>query len=69
RRTVLRQVNYVSLSGGGNVIPQLDDYTYDALNRIASGTEAQQNSSVVRAQISMWKETGWERLTIGRISF
>ncbi len=42
---VLRQVNYVPLSGGGNVIPQLDDYTYDALNRIASMTEAQQNSS------------------------
>jgi RHS repeat-associated protein len=42
---VLRQVNYVPLSGGGNVIPQLDDYTYDALNRIASVTEAQQNSS------------------------
>ncbi len=42
---VLRQVNYVPLSGGGNVIPQLDDYTYDALNRIASMTEAQQASS------------------------
>jgi RHS repeat-associated protein len=42
---VLRQVNYVPLSGGGNVIPQLDDYTYDALNRLTSMTEAQQNSS------------------------
>ena len=42
---VLRQVNYVPLSGGGNVIPQLDDYAYDALNRVASMTEAQQNSS------------------------
>jgi len=42
---VLRQVNYVPLSGGGNVIPQLDDYSYDAVNRITSVTEAQQNSS------------------------
>ncbi|HMX24700.1 MAG TPA: DUF2380 domain-containing protein [Blastocatellia bacterium] len=42
---VLRQVNYVPLSGGGYVIPQLDDYTYDALNRVASMTEAQQASN------------------------
>ncbi|MFN0110746.1 MAG: RHS repeat domain-containing protein [Blastocatellia bacterium] len=42
---VLRQVNYVPLSGGGNVIPQLDDYNYDALNRITSVSESQQNSS------------------------
>ncbi len=42
---VLRQVNYVPLSGGGYVIPQLDDYSYDALNRNTSVTEAQQNSS------------------------
>ncbi len=41
---VLRQVNYVPFSGGGYVIPQLDDYNYDALNRITSVTEAQQNS-------------------------
>ncbi|HMV48308.1 MAG TPA: RHS repeat-associated core domain-containing protein, partial [Blastocatellia bacterium] len=42
---VLRQVNYVPLSGGGNVIPQLDDYSYDALNRITSVSESQQNSA------------------------
>ena len=41
---VLRQVNYVPLAGGGYAIPQLDDYTYDSLNRITSMTEAQQNS-------------------------
>ncbi len=41
---VLRQVNYVPLSGGGTVIPQLDDYTYDSLNRVKSVTEAQMNS-------------------------
>ncbi|MGH9800156.1 MAG: hypothetical protein ACRD82_07310, partial [Blastocatellia bacterium] len=33
------------LSGGGYVIPQLDDYNYDALNRITSVSESQQNSS------------------------
>ncbi|MGE0884106.1 MAG: RHS repeat domain-containing protein, partial [Blastocatellales bacterium] len=38
---VLRQLHYVPLSGGGYVLPQLDDYTYDSLNRIASVTEAQ----------------------------
>ena len=42
---VLRQVNYAPLSGGGYVIPQLDDYNYDALNRNTSVTEAQQNSA------------------------
>jgi RHS repeat-associated protein len=42
---VLRQLHYVPLSGGGNVIPQLDDYNYDALNRITSVSESQQNSS------------------------
>lgn len=41
----LRQVNYVPLAGGGYVIPQLDDYNFDTLNRITSVTEAQQNSS------------------------
>jgi len=39
-----RQINYVPLAGGGHVIPQRDDYTYDALNRIGSFTEAQMNS-------------------------
>ncbi|MFN8000176.1 MAG: RHS repeat-associated core domain-containing protein [Acidobacteriota bacterium] len=33
------------MSGGGYVLPQLDDYTYDELNRIKSVTEAQLNSS------------------------
>src|SRR5262249_16214582 len=42
---VLRQINYVPLAGGGNVITELDDYTYDSLNRITAMTEAQQNSS------------------------
>ena len=42
---VLRQINYVPLSGGGNAIPQFDDYNYDALNRITSVSESQQNSS------------------------
>jgi RHS repeat-associated protein len=40
-----RQLNYVPLAGGGHVIPQRDDYAYDALNRISSFTEAQMNSS------------------------
>lgn len=41
---VLRQVNYVPLVGGGYVHPQLDDYSYDSLNRITSVTEAQLDS-------------------------
>ncbi len=41
---LIRQVNYAPLSGGGSGIPQLDDYSYDSLNRISSVTEAQQNS-------------------------
>jgi len=35
----------VPLSGGGYVNPQLDDYSYDSLNRLTSVTEAQLNSS------------------------
>ncbi|MGE0127317.1 MAG: RHS repeat domain-containing protein [Blastocatellales bacterium] len=42
---VLRQVNYVPLAGGGSVVPQLDDYTYDPLNRVKSVSELQQNQS------------------------
>ena len=44
---VLRQVNYAPLTAGGYVIPQLDDYTYDALNRVTAASEIQQNSSGV----------------------
>src|SRR5262245_2322532 len=39
-----RQINWVQLAGSGYVIPQLDDYTYDALNRISSFFEYQQAS-------------------------
>jgi RHS repeat-associated protein len=48
---VRRTVNYVptGVDGSGNVttyiIPQLDDYTYDALNRVQSVAEAQMNQS------------------------
>jgi RHS repeat-associated protein len=40
-----RQINYAPIAGGGYVIPQRDDYAYDALNRVSSFTEAQLNSS------------------------
>ncbi len=40
-----RQTNYVPLAGGGYVIPQQHDYTYDALNRIATVREQQRNGS------------------------
>ena len=40
-----RQINYVPLAVGGHVIPQRDDYTYDALNRVSTFTEIQMNSS------------------------
>jgi RHS repeat-associated protein len=40
-----RQMNFVPLAGGGDVIPQLNDYTYDPLNRIAAVRELQRNGS------------------------
>jgi RHS repeat-associated protein len=40
-----KQMSFVPLAGGGNVATQVDDYTYDALNRISSFTEGQMNSS------------------------
>ncbi|MFN8000173.1 MAG: hypothetical protein U0X75_04045 [Acidobacteriota bacterium] len=43
---VLRQLHYVPLSGGGNVIPQLDDYNYDALNRVTSVSELASRTAV-----------------------
>jgi len=39
-----RQITHVPLAGGGYVIPQQDDYTYDALNRISSFTETRRDS-------------------------
>ena len=42
---LLRQINYVPLSSSSYVIPQLDTYTYDSLNRVQAVSELQQNSS------------------------
>src|SRR5262245_43546929 len=39
-----RQISWVQLAGSGYVIPQLDDYTYDELNRISSFFEWQVHS-------------------------
>src|SRR5262249_428320 len=39
-----RQINYAPLEGGSYVVPQLDDYTNDGLNRVSSITEAQMDS-------------------------
>src|SRR5262249_34536732 len=36
-----RQINYVPLASGGNVISQQDDYYYDALSRISAVRERQ----------------------------
>jgi hypothetical protein len=66
---LLRQVNYVPLSRGGNVIPQLDDYTYDALNRVGSMTEAHQNGGVARGADFNGKRHAGKRLTIGQFRF
>jgi RHS repeat-associated protein len=40
-----RQNYYVPLAGGGYVISQIDDYYYDALNRIAAVREQQQDAN------------------------
>jgi RHS repeat-associated protein len=36
---MVRQEHYVPLAAGGEVIPQADNYSYDALNRISSAVE------------------------------
>ncbi|MBK9709286.1 MAG: RHS repeat-associated core domain-containing protein [Acidobacteria bacterium] len=38
-------MNYVPLSAGGYVMPQIDDYQYDPLNRIQQVSESQQSSA------------------------
>jgi RHS repeat-associated protein len=70
-----RQDHYVPLEGGGSVIPQRDDYTYDALNRISSFTEIQMNSSgqwtpTVAEQNFSYDPYGNRRITgaIGEVS-
>ncbi len=40
-----RQINYAPLGGGASDIPQLADYYYDSLNRIAAVREQQVNAS------------------------
>jgi RHS repeat-associated protein len=40
---VLRHVNTVPLAGGSQVVPQMDDYSYDALNRITAVNEQQRS--------------------------
>src|SRR6266498_107425 len=36
---LVKQMHYVPLAGGGEVVPQADTYTYDALNRISGVVE------------------------------
>ncbi|HZF40550.1 MAG TPA: hypothetical protein VE715_17140, partial [Blastocatellia bacterium] len=36
---LVKQAHYVPLAGGGEVVPQADNYTYDALNRISGVVE------------------------------
>jgi RHS repeat-associated protein len=36
---LVKQLHYVPIAGGGEVIPQADNYTYDALNRISGVVE------------------------------
>jgi RHS repeat-associated protein len=36
---LVKQLHYVPIAGGGEVVPQVDNYTYDALNRISSVVE------------------------------
>ena len=40
---VLRQMNYVPLSAGGYVMPKIDDYQDDPLNRIQQVSESRQS--------------------------
>jgi RHS repeat-associated protein len=55
-----RQITWVPLDGGGHVIPQQDDYTYDALNRISSFTEAQKDSG------AQWTQAAWQNFSYDR---
>src|SRR6266540_737800 len=36
---LIKQLHYVPIAGGGEVVPQADTYTYDALNRISGVVE------------------------------
>jgi RHS repeat-associated protein len=36
---LVKQAHYVPITGGGEVVPQADNYTYDALNRISGVVE------------------------------
>jgi len=65
---VVRQWSYVPKSGGGFVTTQLDDYSYDPLNRLATFTEGQINESGtfapnVAAQTLSYDRYGNRRVT------
>jgi RHS repeat-associated protein len=58
---VVRQVNYVPRSGASDVIPQLDDYAYDSLNRISGMTEWQLNESGAWVQNVVTQSYSYDR--------
>jgi RHS repeat-associated protein len=56
-----RQINFVPLVGGGYVIPQQDDYTYDALNRISSFSDWQRDSGGQWIPNVAWQNFSYDR--------
>lgn len=58
---VRRQVNYVPRTGASDVIPQLDDYAYDSLNRIGSLAEWQLNESGTWVQNVVTQNFSYDR--------
>jgi RHS repeat-associated protein len=66
---VLRHINTVPLAGGGQVVPQMDDYNYDALNRITSVTEQQQSQggelSTIFTQAFSYDRWGNRTINVG----
>ena len=58
---VLQQVNYVQISGGVTVIPQIDVYNYDDLNRISGMTESQRDASGTTINNVLTQNYGYDR--------
>jgi RHS repeat-associated protein len=64
-----RQVHQVPKpAGGGNIQPQIDDYTYDALNRISMMTESQINENGTLVQNVVRQNYGYDKFENRRIT-
>jgi YD repeat-containing protein len=58
---LVAQIHYVPISGGGSVQPQVDIYSYDALNRISGVNEGQYDANGTPILNVFTQDYGYDR--------